>query len=152
MSAACEAYSISADQLGDFVSDQDAAWAFVMQHYGHDTAGDGFEAVWLDKSAMGILEAFAILSGGAEPPASWVLGADNVIPTGDDVCPYLDPEQTEAIARWISTVSDEHFADRAASNTIDNDVEYLSSMFSALRGFYARAAEQRRAVLVYFSG
>jgi hypothetical protein len=49
-------------------------------------------------------------------------------------------------------VSDEDFADRAASNTIDDDVEYLSSMFSALRGFYARAAEQRRAVLVYFSG
>jgi hypothetical protein len=89
MSAACEAYSVSADQFGELVSDQVATWTFVMQHYGHDTAGDGFEAVWLDKSAMGILEAFGILSGSAEPPASWLLGADDVIPVGDDVCLYL---------------------------------------------------------------
>ena len=151
MGVTFQIFSITPDRLDELQSDAAAAAAFTMEHYLRDVTGDDFEAVWLDKTGLGILEAFGMVDGSAEPPAKWCLGAD-VLSLGEEmVCPFLTPEQTTALAAWIATVSDDDFRARAGSNIMDTDVEYLAGGFAALRAFYERAAAAERAVLVYAS-
>ncbi|MGB3736989.1 MAG: DUF1877 family protein [Ilumatobacter sp.] len=152
MGVSLQVYAVTPARLSMLRSDAGAAAEFMTQNYGDDARHDHFETLSLDKSGMGILEACGVIDQSSEPPESWVLGAGPIEAVPEQSCGALDSEQTVAVADWISTVTDEEFAERVESNMIDNDVEYLVGWFATLRDFYGRTAHQGRAVLVYFSG
>lgn len=152
MSVSVQVYAVTPETLSALSSDAGAAEQFMTQNYGDDGNHDDFETMSLDKSGMGILEACGVITQSSEPPESWVLGAGPIDAIPEQSCGCLDAEQTVSVADWISTISDEEFAERAESNMIDNDAEYLTGWFAKLRDFYRRSADQGRAVLVYFAG
>lgn len=152
MGISVQVYAVSPGTLTALRSDAGAAEQFMTHNYGNDARHDDFETLSLDKSGMGLLEAFGGLTESSEPPESWVLGAEPIDAVQNQSCGCLDAEQTASVADWISTIADDEFAERAESNMIDNDVEYLTGWFAKLRDFYRRSADQGRAVLVYFSG
>lgn len=152
MGIAFQLYSIEPAMLDELI-DTAAVDEFVMANYCKDVVEDRFEALWLDKSGMGILETYGMITESLVPPQLWMLGTDQALPSDDDMAPpsLVTTDQVDAIAAWIATESDADFAARAAGNMVDTEVEYLAHYFAILRDFYIRAAAAGRAVVVYVS-
>ena len=152
MGVAFQAFSLSPELFDSLMADADAASSCVSSHYCKDEVGNGFEAVWLDKTGIGILEAFGMVSGDPDPVISWMMNA-SVMSVGEEPSPCLTPEMmTSDVAELIGPISDSDFATRAQSNVIETEVDYLMWGFAALRDLIVRAAAQGRGVLLYASG
>jgi hypothetical protein len=144
MGLAFQLYSVDAS-IVDGLDTAEVVDDFIMDSYCEDVVADGFEAKWLDKSGMGILEAFGGFDAALSPPAGWMLGSDDALPSDGDFPPMLvSVSRVSEVAAWIQTISDEEFAERVSNNSIDSDIEYLGHWFGELRDFYRRAAPRRR--------
>jgi hypothetical protein len=147
MGVTFQVFAVSPSVLGELQADSEAADEYCQSRYGSDPAG---ESIWLDKSGMGILEAFGVVTGEAQPPALWILG-DGQMQIGSSPCPFLTADQLARVAEWASRVTDEEFRTLAGSNVLDTDVDYLSHFFGQLRDFYQRASSSSKAAFTYIS-
>src|SRR5262245_6321152 len=123
-----QVFAIVPETLDAFLADGDEADRFVQDRFCDDIAG---ESLWLDKSGMGIMEAFGVQEGEGSPPAVWIFGDDELgvgelEPDFPVPCPYLRPDQVAEVAGWIAGISDSEFRTLAASNEMDTDVDYLA--------------------------
>ena len=144
-------FAVSPVVLDRFIADSQEAEQFIQDRYCEDIAG---ESLWLDKSGMGIMEAFGVHLGEGDPPAAWIFG-DGEMSVGEidaefaEPCAFLTPEQVADVARWISGISDAQFTAMAASNEMNADVDYLAHFFGRLRDFYQEAASSGKATFTY---
>lgn len=142
-----QVYAIDVATLAGFMSDPSSAEAFVCERYADQ---DDPNSVWLDKSVMGMMEAFGLLTGEASPPASLLIGDQSCPVPGTRLAP-LTPSQVQDVARWCRAIGDDEFRDLAGANQIDTDVDYLASYFADFRRFYAQVAARGQATLTDIS-
>ena len=147
MGVTFQTFAVDTTLLGRLLADGGAADEYCQERYCKDIAD---ESVWLDKSGMGIMEAFGVMTGEAAPPASWVFGADQMN-IGDNECPFLTSAQVAEVARWIGDITEEEFRTLAGFNEMDTDVDYLAHFFVRLRDFYRVAASSGKATFTYVS-
>ena len=146
-----QAYSVSGARFDELAADPDAALAFVQQYYSQDLVGEDFETVRLDKTAMGILEAFGALRGEMDDSMMWLAGGSTALLVGGTAIPAVRAEDVPAAAEAIGSVTDDAFAARVAENEVDTDLEFLMWGFRTLRDLVVRAAGQQRALILFIS-
>lgn len=147
MGVTCQVLAVPADQLDRFDGDAGEVLAHLDEHESRSEPG---ESLWLDKAGLGILEALGVVTGDAEPPAAWVLGAHD-LGTGDGMSRFLTSGEVAEVSAWVAAMSDEAFERLASANEFDTDTDYLGHHFGQLREFYAMASTRQRAVVVLFS-
>jgi hypothetical protein len=148
VSVACQVFALDSSTLSAFAADPAVAQEFVTRRWTQNAD----DSLWLDKSATGLMEAFGINTGEAQPPASWLLGdwtSPIEVSTGSAL---LTPEQAQQVAQWCSNISDDDFRLVAANNVMDDDVDYLALFFEQLREFYIRIVAQGVGTLTSLSG
>lgn len=147
MGVTFQAFAVDTTVLDGFRADRGAAEEYCRERYGDDVA---HESVWLDKSGIGIMEAFGVMSGEAAPPASWVFG-DDQMDIGDYACPFLTSVQVAEVSTWMGGITEDEFRTLAGFNEVDTDVDYLAGFFVRLRDFYLQAATDGKATFTYVS-
>jgi len=144
-----QAVAVTESTVDSWRADGHLAEQYISTAYTEDDVGPDRVWLWLDKSGIGIMEAFGFVDEAA-PPGAWVLGSEQLDGT-DGLIMTLTAEQVRTVALHVAGVSDADFAAMVEGNQMDNDVEYLGHFYKRLREFYRDAAERHLAAAFYTS-